>query len=398
MLGVRAGSRYPPRVANNYDVIVVGVGSMGSATCHALSQRGVRVLGLEQGSLPNILASFTGATRAIRLSYSEHPDYVPLLRGAYERWETLGDEAGRQLLQLTGALYLGPPEGEHVSGAQRSAEEHGLAHAMHSHEDLQKNWPQFSLPENFVALHEDRAGYLLSEQCVVAFIAAALRGGADLRGHQAVVDWSASESGVTVRTATDTFSASHLVFTSGAWTNRTLGDLGVKLKVTRQVLGWVWPSAPENFTADKFPVWVLDGNEGTGVYYGFPMTPDGSGGVGLKLALHWPSVETDPDSVERGALPGDEDEVRDGLRRFIPTGDGPLLAQRICLYTNTPDGHFIVDRHPEHANVSLACGFSGHGFKFSSVMGDVLADLATAGKTDWPIGFLGLSRFATNNA
>ena len=200
LLGVRAGSSYPLRVANNYDVIVVGVGSMGSATCHALSQRGVRVLGLEQGSLPNILASFTGATRAIRLSYSEHPDYVPLLRGAYERWETLGDEAGRQLLQLTGALYLGPPEGEHVSGAQRSAEEHGLAHTMHSHVDLQKNWPQFSLPENFVALHEDRAGYLLSEQCVAAFIAAALRGGADLRGHQAVVDWSASESGVTVRT------------------------------------------------------------------------------------------------------------------------------------------------------------------------------------------------------
>lgn len=369
---------------------------MGAAACHALSARGVRVLGLEQGSLPNPLASFAGATRAIRLSYTEHPDYVPLLRGAYDRWETLGDECGCRLLHLTGALYLGPPEGDLVAGAKHSAEAHGLAHTLHLHSDLQDHWPQFQLPENFVALHENRAGYVLSEQAVAAFVEGALRRGADLRGHQAVVDWSASESGVSVRTETDTFSAGHLVFTSGAWTGKTLGDLGVKLKVTRQVLGWVWPSAPENFTADKFPVWVLDGNEGDGVYYGFPMTPDGSGGVGLKLALHWPSTETDPDTVERGALPGDEDEVRDGLRRFIPTGDGPLLSQRICLYTNSPDGHFIVDRHPVHANVSLACGFSGHGFKFSSVMGDVLADLATEGKTDWPIGFLGLSRFATN--
>ena len=167
------------------------------------------------------------------------------------------------------------------------------------------------------------------------------------------------------------------------------------LKVTRQVLGWVWPDTPDNFTADKFPVWVIDGNDGAGVHYGFPITPDGSGGVGLKLALHWPSTETNTDTVERGALAGDENEIRDGLRRFIPTGDGPLLSQRVCLCTNSPDGHFIVDRHPEHSRVSLACGFSGHGFKFASIMGEVLADLATAGKTDWPIGFLGLSRFGS---
>jgi sarcosine oxidase len=380
-------------VADAFDVIVVGVGSMGAAACHELSRRGARVLGLEQGPLPNPLASFTGATRAIRLSYAEHADYVPLLRGACERWETLGEECGRRLLQLTGALYLGPPEGELVSGARRSAEEHDLAHTLHDHADLQKNWPQFQLPENFVGLHEGRAGYLLSEQAVAAYIEGALRHGADLRGHQIVTGWSASESGVTVQTAGGEFHAGHLVFTAGAWTGKLLFELGVRLKVTRQVLGWVWPSAPDDFTADKFPVWVVDGNEGAGVHYGFPITPDGSGGVGLKLALHWPSTETNPDTVEREALPGDEGEIRDGLRRFIPTGDGPLLSLRVCLYTNSPDGHFIVDRHPEHSRVSLACGFSGHGFKFASIMGEVLADLASAGKTDWPIGFLGLSRF-----
>jgi len=381
-------------VADAFDVIVVGVGSMGAAACHELSRRGARVLGLEQGSLPNSHASFAGATRAIRLSYAEHPDYVPLLRGAYERWENLGTECGRELLQLTGALYMGPPEGELVSGARRSAEEYGLAHSVHDHSDLSKNWPQFQLPENFVGLHETRAGYLLSEQAVAAYIEGALRGGADLRGHQAVIGWSADESGVTVKTENAEFHAGHLVITAGAWTGQVLSDLAVPLTVTRQVLGWVWPDTPDDFTADKFPVWVVDGNAGAGVHYGFPITPDGSGGVGLKLALHWPSTETNADTVERGAVAGDEAEIRDGLRRFIPTGDGPLLSQRVCLYTNSFDGHFIVDRHPEHSRVSLACGFSGHGFKFASVMGEVLADLASAGKTDWPIGFLGLSRFA----
>jgi len=366
---------------------------MGAATCYQLAQRGVRVLGLEQGSLPNPNASFAGATRAIRLSYAEHPDYVPLLRGAYDRWETLGAECGRQLLQLTGALYIGPPEGELVSGAKQSAEEHNLAHTLYDHADLQKNWPQFRLPENFVGLHEDKAGYLFSEQAVAAYIEGALRSGADLRGHQTVTSWSADQSGVVIQTENEKFHAGQLVITAGAWTGKLFSELGVWLKITRQVLGWVWPSAPDDFTADKFPVWVIDGNEGAGVHYGFPITADGSGGVGLKLALHWPATEVDPDTVERDALPRDEDEIRGALRRFIPSGDGPLLSQSVCLYTNSSDGHFIVDRHPEHSRVSIACGFSGHGFKFASIMGEVLADLATEGKTDWPIGFLGLSRF-----
>ena len=173
-----------------------------------------------------------------------------------------------------------------------------------------------------------------------------------------------------------------------------LGALNIPLRVTRQVLGWVQPADPLQFTADRFPVWVLDGNAGQGVHYGFPHTPDGFGGDGLKLALHWPGVDTDAATVERGPLPSDSEGIEDALERFLPSARGPLIAQRICLYTNTPDGHFIVDHHPEHPRVSLACGFSGHGFKFASVLGEVLADLAAGGKTDWPISFLGLSRFA----
>jgi len=366
---------------------------MGASACWHLAKRGLKVLGLEQGSIPNPEASFAGLTRAIRLSYAEHPDYVPLLHGAYKGWEVLEQECGEELLRLTGALYMGPPDGELVSGASRSAKEHGLAHTLHTHAEVQKNWPQFQLPDSFQGLYEDRAGYLFSERAVEAYVNGARQYGADLRGDQLVTDWRATDAGVRVRVGPDEYVAEHLVITAGAWAGKLLGSLNVPLRVTRQVIGWVAPAQPDQFTADRFPVWVIDGNNGEGVYYGFPVTPDGSGGEGLKLALHWPGREVDPDTVERGVVLGDDRDIQDALSRFIPLGMGPVVSQKVCLYANTVDGHFIVDQHPESSRVSLACGFSGHGFKFASVMGEVLADLATKGKTDWPIGFLGVSRF-----
>ena len=380
-------------MAASFDVIVVGVGSMGAATCYQLAQRGVRVLGLEQGPLPNPDASFTGATRAIRLSYTEHPDYVPLLKGAYKCWEMLGEASGKDLLQLTGALYLGEPEGELVTGARHSAELHNLAHSLHSQAELKVLWPQFQLPESFVGLFENCAGYLYSERAVQAFVDEARNHGADLRAEQKVMNWSATDSSVKVHTESDEFVAEQLVITAGAWAGKVVGHLGVPLRVTRQVLGWVNPAESEQFTADRFPVWVLDGNKGQGVHYGFPITPDGSGGEGLKLALHWPGTDADADTVERGVLPGDERDIHDALERFLPTGRGPLLSQRVCLYTNSPDGHFIVDRHPEHSRVSIACGFSGHGFKFASVIGEIMADLAQSGATEHDINLFRLDRF-----
>lgn len=378
-----------------YDVIVVGVGSMGASTCFRLARRGVHVLGLEQGPLPNPEASFTGATRAIRLSYSEHPDYVPLLMRAYELWEEIGEIVDRDFLHLTGAVYMGLPDGETVAGACRSAKTHGLAHALLTHAELSGRWPQFRLPETFVGLHEERAGYLLSEEAVAAYVEQALLHGADLRGNHSVIDWQMRPGGITVRTEEEEFHARHVVFTAGAWTSKLLRGLGVELSVTRQVLGWLSPRKPELFTADKFPVWLIEGPGSKGVHYGFPLTLDGSGGVGLKGALHFPSKPTHPDEVDRSPLPGDAEEVSQPFEQYIPDGCGPLLSTKVCLYTNSPDGHFIVDRHPEYEEVTIACGFSGHGFKFASVMGEVLADLSTSGKTSWPIDFLSLSRFAS---
>jgi sarcosine oxidase len=215
-----------------------------------------------------------------------------------------------------------------------------------------------------------------------------MRAGAELHGREAVTSWSADAAGVTVVTDRATYHAGQILFCGGAWTEQLVRDLGVPLRVTRQVLAWVWPKVPARFELGRFPVWNIDHLDGT-TYYGVPMMPDNPG---LKVAHHFSGPPADPDAVERSPLPGDEN-IRTMLQKTIPEGDGPVLSLRVCLYTYSPDQQFILDRHPEHRRVHLACGFSGHGFKFASVIGQVLADLALTGKTAHGIGFLGLARF-----
>lgn len=377
-------------MAQPYDVIVVGLGAMGSAAAFHLARRGQRVLGLEQFEIPNTLGSSHGQSRMIRLAYYEHSDYVPLLRRAYELWDELGALAGQKLLHRTGGIYMGPPTGHVVSGATRAAQHHGLAHEFLDRHALKSRFPIFDLPDDFAGVWEPEAGFLSPEKCILAHVDLALRHDADLRAHEAVLDWSSSSAGVTVRTAESTYHAGRLVFCSGAWTAKLLGDLSVRLQVTRQVLGWVWPkSRADRFQLGRFPVWGIEQPDGS-LAYGFPILPDFPG---LKIARHAPGIPADPDLVSRTITPVDQKEVQSILCRYLPEAAGPVLALRTCLYTNSPDSHFLLDRLPGHGNVYLAAGFSGHGFKFSSVMGLALADLAVRNCTDLPIGFLSLGRF-----
>ena len=375
---------------SHYDVIVIGVGAMGSSACYQLARRGMRVLGLEQFDIPHALGSSHGQSRMIRLAYYEHPDYVPLLKRAYELWHELEAISGQALLHITGGVYIGPREGEVVAGSLGAARQHGLAHEVLDHRELGRRFSQFQVPENYVALFEPQAGFLLPERTVGAYAEAALRASAELHGREPVIDWSANERKVTVRTPRGTYHADKLVLCGGAWSGRLLTDLGVHLKVTRQVLGWVWPKEPDLFALGRLPVWAIDRLDGT-IYYGFPMMSDMPG---LKIAHHGPGSITDPDRVARDPLPGDEETFRPVLRNMIPAADGPLLSMKVCLYTNSPDHHFIIDRHPLHDRVTIACGFSGHGFKFASVVGEILADYTISGATALPAGFLGLRRFA----
>ncbi|MCK6476403.1 MAG: N-methyl-L-tryptophan oxidase [Phycisphaerales bacterium] len=373
-----------------YDVIVLGLGTFGAAAAAELTARGKKVLGLEQFSIPHAMGSHHGHSRVFRTAYFEHPDYVPLLRQAHKRWIEMDRKRGGGLFFQTGALYAGPRGCSTVDGALESARRHRLdAHRL-TPSDLAARFPQFHLPQGFEAMWESCAGYIAPEHAVSWMVREALNGGADLRGHEKVFDWAADGSGVVVHTQRGVFHARSLVITAGAWSSQVLKNLHVPLTVTRQVLAWYWPRRPAIFSAPAFPVWAIENEEGL-FHYGFPMTPSP---LGVKIALHKPGVAIDPDSVDRFTRSGDEAQTRAALGRYLPDADGQLLALSVCLYTNSPDGHFIIDRHPAHPNVSFICGCSGHGFKFAPVVGEILADLSTTGQTAHSIGFLGLSRLA----
>jgi sarcosine oxidase len=376
--------------SDRYDVIVVGVGAMGSATCYQLASRGgVRVLGLEQFAIPHERGSSHGISRLYRLAYYEHPDYVPLLRQAVALWRRLEAETGATLMHETGLLYLGRPDGEVIAGSLRAAREHELPVEMIDRSQLTRQFPQFVAPNDFVAMHERSAGFLLSERCIAAHVDVALQRGADIRGNERVVEWNADARGVRVTSDRATYHADRLVFCGGAWSDKLVRDLGVPLRVSRQVMGWVQPPEPEALRLGVFPCWAVDPGDGS-LFYGFPMTPDGAG---LKLARHRAGPTADPDTLNRQPTRDDEFDFRPALANYIPQANGPIVSMRVCMYTNSPDGHFILDRHPRFGNVFICCGFSGHGFKFASVVGQAMAGLAVDGRTSLPIDFLRLGRF-----
>jgi sarcosine oxidase len=369
------------------DVIVVGLGAMGTSACFHLARRGVRVLGLERFDIPHNLGSSHGYSRMTRMCYWEHPDYVPLLKSAYRLWHELEMLAGVKLIYITGGLQIGPANGEMVPSSLKSAKAHGLSHQVLDRDEIRRQFPQFQVPDDFTGLIDNDAGFILCDDAVSAQAVLAMQHGAELHGREEVLDFSSDQNGVNVRTSLGTYEANKLIYCGGAWTDKLVRDLGIALRVSRQVLAWVWPKSPELFSAPKLPVWAVE-HSGE-IHYGFPMMMRSPG---FKLATHSAGETADPDRVNREITPSDEQTVRPFLREFMPQADGPLLSMRTCLYTNSPDGNFILDRHPNHERVLFACGFSGHGFKFAPVIGQVLADLATTGTTKHPVQFLSLNR------
>jgi sarcosine oxidase len=370
-----------------YDVIVLGIGGMGSAAAYHLTRRGARVLGLEQFGIAHDRGASHGRTRVIRQAYNEGPDYVPLLFRAYELWHALEREAGTTLLTKTGALHIGDPDAAWVVGSALSARTHHIPHEMLTAADIRRRFPVIQPRPTHVALLEYEAGILVPEQCVATHIELASRHGADLHFAEPVVSWSAWPDRVNVHTPRGTYEAGRLIITAGAWASQVICDLGVDLEVTRAVLYWFEPRA----RIDEFKRLPIFMWEEQGIFtYGFPYLD----GQGLKCGFHHSYNEvTTPQTIRRQIGDDEQVRIREHLTKLMPDAAGALLAMETCMYTNTPDLHFILDRHPAHANVVLACGFSGHGFKFCSVFGEVLADLALHGTTSQPIGLFALSRF-----
>jgi len=373
---------------NSYDVIVVGVGGMGSATAFELARRGWRVLGLEQFALGNDQGSSHGHTRIIRKAYYEHPDYVPLVLRAYERWRDLEQRQGRTLLTECPCLSIGRPEGELIAGVRQSAERHGLPVEHLDAGAMRRRYPAFQFNDEYVGVLEPSAGFLYVDDCVLAYIVEARRLGATIRDREPVVSWKAEGNGVVVETAADRYIADRLIVTAGPWARQVLADLGAPLTVMRQVVFWFGKWDDVAFQPDRFSIYIADTPEGA--FYGLPaLNADG-----LKTARHYGAPELrDPTEIERTVSADDEETVRRFLRSHLPAADGPVRKASVCIYTLTPDRHFLIDVHPKHPQVAFAAGFSGHGFKFASVVGEILADLAENGCTDWPIPWFHLSRF-----
>ena len=371
-----------------YDVIVIGVGGMGSATVYELASRGLRVLGLERFDIPNDMGSSHGVNRIIRMAYFEDPSYVPLLRRSYERWRELESASGEQLLHITGSVDVGPEHGEVVAGSLQSCIEHDLTHEALTSAELTARFPGFQFPEDWMGVYQPDGGFVMSERSIVSHVFGALERGAEVRAREAVVEWQSTGGRVVVQTTRGSYEAGALVITGGAWAGPLLPSLHHLVVPERQVLGWFQPLDVAHFLPGSCPVVIGDFEEGA--YYCIPVF----GIPGFKIGrFHHLNEVTTAEDLNRECSDEDEAVLRQALARYFPGANGPTLSLKACMFTNTPDGHFIIDAAPGSPNVFVAAGFSGHGFKFCSVVGEIMADLATRGETSHDISLFRLDRF-----
>jgi sarcosine oxidase len=374
-------------VAKHYDVIIIGVGGMGSAAAFHLARRGRTVLGLERYNIPNDMGSSHGVTRIIRLAYYEHPSYVPLLIRAYELWQELQQLAGEQLLYVTGSIDSGPLGSPVFEGSRRSCDIYQLRHEILTSPELTQRFPGYRLPSEAMAVFQPEGGFLLPERCIVWHVMLAQNHGAEIHACEQVVGWEPAGDGVRVRTDRALYEADRLVIAAGAWISRMVEGLAGLANPERQVLAWFQPRRPDLFVPGRFPVFNVMVEEGR--YYGFPVFRD----PGFKLGCyHHLGESVNPDEMDRECHSRDENLLRDFAERYFPQAAGPTMAMRTCIFTNTPDEHFILDLHPEYPQVSIASPCSGHGFKFCSVVGEIMADLAERGETRHDISMHRLAR------
>jgi sarcosine oxidase len=370
-----------------FDTVIVGLGAMGSAALYHLASRGVKVLGVDRFATPHIHGSTHGRTRIIREAYYEHPCYVPIVQRAYELWSELEGHIGEQLFVQTGGLMIGPPDGEIFAGALRSATEHGLAHTILEPADVHARFPGFRVPAGSMALHEPRAGLLFPEKCVEAHLALALRAGATIRTGITVAGWNADD-GVRIETDAGVLRAQTLILAAGPWLPALVPELELPLEVERQLFHWFEPAShKEWYDAGHSPITLIEYADNRF----FATFPDV--GHGVKAGIHHEGEVIEIDAPRAPASAAEGAEMQALLARYLPQAAGRILDRATCVYTNTPDHDFLLDRHPAHPNVIIASPCSGHGFKFSSAIGEILADMVTTGGTSFDLSPFAVSRF-----
>jgi sarcosine oxidase len=372
-----------------YDAIVLGLGGMGSAVAAHAAQRGMRVLGLERFGPAHARGSSHGRTRIIRQAYFESPDYVPLLRRAYALWDALATRTGTALRAQTGGLFVGRPETPVVAGTLASALQWQLAHVVYDAAELRRHYPMLTPRDDEIGVYEAVAGALFPEAGVQAHLDVAADDGAELRFGVQVVAWEAGDVGV--RVTLDDGSLIHaerLAICAGPWFARVAPELGIPLRIERNVQFWFAPLDRDTVSPERLPIWCVQ-RDGAYMLYGFP-----DFGEGVKAAHHGSGVDADPDARERDVREDEIAVVREQLAAFVPAAAGPFLRAAPCMYTNTPDEHFVIGRHPAHARVALAGGFSGHGYKFAPVVGEIVAALLADDDPKFSLELFAPARFA----
>lgn len=375
-----------------YDAIVVGVGGMGSAALYHLAKRGSKVLGLEQYSIAHHNGSSHGISRIIRLAYHEDPAYVPLLKRAYELWRQLEQETKQDLLCITGSIDTARGDLQGYNGFKKSlqsAQEHNLEHEILTGDEVNARFPGYSLPSNFMAVYQPEGGILASELCIAAHIKAAQSHGAHFHAPEEVERWKVDDTTgiVTVFTDRGQYTARRLVLTAGSWMPDIMPELQSVVVVERQVIGWFSVEHPDPdccTPSGKFPVFLLQ--DETDYWYGFPQF--GHNGLKIGKFHRGKNIIAHPKDLDRAVSLDDEQMMRGAISKFFPVANHEMTKAAACMFTTTQDSHFIVDLHPKHKQVVVCSACSGHGYKFCSVMGEILADLALTGKTQHDIDFI----------
>jgi len=370
-------------------IAVIGLGATGSAALRALARRGVGAIGIERFAIGHDRGSSHGPSRIFRLAHFENASYVPLLRRAYALWRELETVAKENFIRLTGIAEIGPADGELIAGTLAAARRFGLPHEVLDAKALMRRYPSYRLPDQFVAVVQPDGGIIAAQRAIAANIRIAGDAGALVRTQEKVLAVEPNGKGVRIKTDRAEIDADGVIVAAGPWLQSLLPGLDLPLRVTRQVVGWFEPADAAQFAADRFPVFLIESRHG--IHYGFP----NDGAMGVKVAKHHHRDETvDPDACERNVTAEDEALIRAPLAQYLPGANGRLLDAQTCLYTMTPDDSFIVDRMPGFPHVIIASPCCGHGFKFSPVIGEIVADLATSGTTRNEIEGFALQRFA----
>lgn len=369
---------------SRWDAIVVGCGVMGASISYNLAAKGLKVLNVERFGVNNRSGSSHGKTRIIRLAYYEDPRYVPLLRRAFGAWREVESKSGKRLLLMTGGLMIGREDGALVKGVLKSARSHGLPHEVLSAREVESRFDAFALDDGYMAIHEQNSGVLFAEDSVRAYVGLGSEAGCEYRFSEKVEGWKTGAESIEVETPLGRQSAYRLILCAGAWNGGLLKG-SIPLQCERQVPFWFSSEGEERFSSAKMPIFIME-EEGS-YFYGVPEV-----GHGVKVARTHGGELGDPDKMNREVTSDDRGPVVDFVGRRM-RGLGPIVGSTTCLYTNTPDLNFAIGPHPEEPRVTIVSACSGHGFKFASVIGEVVADLATDKKVDYDLAFVSPARF-----